>query len=129
MNRFQSLRDDAARVVHVLPRGDSFAVLGDEWAVNFAAYESWRPERESRALVFAGQKIVESDADLPSAIPLVRSWQADPAVDHVWIVDADVLVDALGLPRGRNLVWSREGGTWRVLDADSGALRVAKQSR
>lgn len=114
---FQPRIDAAVRTLDALPAGDSFVVLGFEWSVNFASYASWRPEARERALVFRGRRIAQGPADVAPGLAELRAWQADPVVDHVWLYDAGVLADALGLPRVRSLVWDRASSRWRTLDA------------
>lgn len=116
LKSYQGLRDSAAMVSRVIPAAESVAIIGSEWAMNFASYELWRPAEARRGPLFKGRKISQTDADLSSAMEHLDRWMSDQSIDHIWLFDDKPLNAALGHAQALNVVWSRATGQWRVIE-------------
>lgn len=112
----EALRSVASRVAGVLPPTDTFAVLGSEWGVNFANYESWRPRDKAHGPIMRAWHRMKTADDIAGGREVFKQWLADPAIDHIWVLDFPLLAGELTDLEGRSLVWSRSTGKWRVLE-------------
>lgn len=113
---FEDLRNTAMRISKTMPADESFVVLGEQWAINFAGYASWNPSAVSHGPSIKGQKIVQSAADLDVARKLLSEWMSDESIDHVWLFNAHLLNVDIGVPDAPNVIWSRASGQWRVVE-------------
>lgn len=112
----EALRDSAARAAKILPSTDTFAVLGSEWGVNFANYESWRPRDATHGPMMHAWHRMKTADDVEGGRDAFKRWSTDPLIDHIWILDFPLLASELTDLKGRSLVWSRSTGRWRVIE-------------
>jgi hypothetical protein len=116
LEKYAGLRESAAKVAAMLPAGQTVVVFGEQWAVNFANYELWRPSHAGRGATLVANKITQTSADLEAAKQLFQQWKADPSIDHIWLFEDRILNPTLGNPPAFSLIWSRATDSWQVIE-------------
>ena len=97
-----------------LEPGQQVAVMGADWAVQFAKYVSWTAFVPTQRSTIAGWELASSRAQRDKARARIIEWQTNPLIDVILIIDAQDLAVARELPAAPNHRWSRASGRWTV---------------
>ena len=107
-------RQLAVAVLARLEPGQQVAVMGGDWAVQFAKYVSWTAFVPTQRSTIGGWELASTRAQRDKARARILEWQTNPLIDVILIIDAQDLAVALELPAAPNHRWSRASGRWTV---------------